>query len=211
MRREKQPMFLTSYFLGEGNKEKKKIAEFQQCWEDKYPNKYVSNQACASNILADVKFCTNLAAYAYRKAQQGIQTCNPLSFAEIPDWCGELYVPITLVRYVDALTQGKYDGTPIQKLVTAAKEPHTFDYDGEHITFDAIVDALIAAQDIALISLYIAEPLNLNYRQKQLDLPRPGFVRAFINNGGDELVEALYNGCAIEDIISLSRWERREQ
>ena len=196
-------MFLTNWFLEEGNKEKRKIAEFQQLWEDKYPNKYVSNRACASNILADVKFCTNLAAYAYRKAQQGIQTCNPLSFAEIPDWCGELYVPITLVRYVDALTQGKYDGTPIQKLVTAANEPDTFDYDGEHLTFDEIVDALTVAQDISLISYYIAAPLNLHYyRQEQIDLPHQDFVKVFINNGGNEFVEALYNGCAVEDIIS---------
>ena len=196
-------MFLTNWLLEEGNKEKKKIASMKQFWENEYPNNYVYNRACASNILADIKSYTPLASKIYQMAhgttdRDAMALINP----EIKSWHGTVNEPLFLVSYLNALTQGKYDGTSIQKLVTAAKEPDTFDYDGEYLTFDAIIDALTIAQDISLISFYIAEPLNLNYRQKQLDLPNPDFVRVFINNGGNEFVEALYNGCAVEDIVS---------
>ena len=195
-------MFLTSYFLKEGNNKKKQIAAIKQRWEDKYPNKYVSNQGCASDIFADVQVCHSLASKIYKTAHGTLaRDESDLIVPEIRSWFGTAKTALPIVRYIDTLTQGKYDGTPIQKFVEA-NEPDTFDFDGEHLTFDEIVDAVVVAQDIALISLYIAEPLNLNYRQKQLDLPNPDFVKVFINNGGNEFVDALYNGCAVEDIVS---------
>ena len=56
-------MFSTSYYLEEGNRNKKQIATIKQLLEDKYPSKYVSNQACADIIMSDVAV---LASKIYR-------------------------------------------------------------------------------------------------------------------------------------------------
>ena len=199
-------MFPTSYFLEEGNKEKKRIAAIKQRWEDKYPNKYVFNQACASNILADIKSYVTFISRIYRAAH-GILTRDEyyaLLDHSDTEWCSNITDPSVIAKFIETLTQGKYDGTSLRGLAIAAKKSPIFDYDYdmEHITFDEIVDALTTAQDISLISHYIAQPLHKSYRKYGDDAPNPKFVKLFIDNGGNELMDALYNGCTVEDIIS---------
>lgn len=190
-------MFLTNYYLGEGKRHKKVIASAQQRWTDKFPNKYVSDQASANHIMRDVDA---IASMIYKTAHGTLSGEGCLNFAK--EWRSDTVShALVLAKYTEALTQGKYDGTVLRKLVAAAKEPDTFDYDGEHLTSDEIVDALIVAQDIAVITNYIAESLNAHYRQEQFDLPHPDFVEVFINNGGNELVDALCNGVPVENII----------
>ena len=64
-----------------------------------------------------------------------------------------------------------------------------------------LTEALSKAADIAAIVLYFAEINGKTYRG-QTDVIPQEFITNFNNDGGTEMVEALYDGFSVGDIIS---------
>ena len=65
-----------------------------------------------------------------------------------------------------------------------------------------LIEALSKAADMAAIVLYFAELNGKTYRGHRVtDVIPQEFITDFNNDGGMEMVETLYDGFSVEDII----------
>ena len=101
-------------------------------------------------------------------------------------------------EYLAELTQGKYNPTP---LLTIDKFSY-YGVESPNLNINELTEALSKATDIATIVIYVTESNGKTYRrQKRTDVIPKKLIADFNKNGGMEMVETLYDGFSVEDII----------
>lgn len=101
-----------------------------------------------------------------------------------------------LARELGKLTDHIFDGTTLSRWADACdfRRPSPID----PLPVSDIVASLNYATDVVTISQAVLGPPEHIWHARQID---PKYIKDFQNNSGFEMIEALSNGVAIEDIV----------
>lgn len=104
------------------------------------------------------------------------------------------------ILYLEALTQGMYNGDVLKQFLNLSVATQNI-IDGK-FEVNAIRDTLIYGDHIVSIAKHVVGQLGRKYkRNKKDDIIPARLVSDFADNGGLEMIAALNDGLAFEDIL----------